>query len=39
MELLPPHDDHPFDFIFLSEIRVAERPQGKVSHVYINYWM
>ena len=34
MELLPPHDDHPQDYIFLSEIRVAERLQG--SHVYIN---
>ena len=33
MELLPPHDEHPQDFIFLSEIRVAERLQG--SHVYI----
>ena len=28
MELLPPHDEHPFDYIFLSEIRVAERLQG-----------
>ena len=28
MELLPPHDEHPQDFIFLSEIRVAERLQG-----------
>ena len=33
MELLPPHDEHPQDYIFLSEIRVAERLQG--SHVYI----
>ena len=30
MELLPPHDDHPQDYIFLSEIRVAERLQGMV---------
>ena len=33
MELLPPNDEHPRDYIFLSEIRVAERLQG--SHVYI----
>ena len=33
MELLPPHDEHLQDFIFLSEIRVAERLQG--SHVHI----
>ena len=33
MELLPPHDEHPQDYIFLSEIRVAERLQG--SDVYI----
>ena len=32
MELLPPHDEHPQDFIFLSEIRIAERLQG--SQVY-----
>ena len=28
MELLPPRDRHPQDYIFLSEIRVAERLQG-----------
>ena len=33
MELLPPHDEHPQNYIFLSEIRVAERLQG--SDVYI----
>ena len=33
IELLPPHDEHPQDYIFLSEIRVAERLQG--SDVYI----
>ena len=33
MELLPPHDEHLQDYIFLSEIRVAERLQG--SDVYI----
>ena len=33
MELLPPHDKHLQDYIFLSEIRVAERLQG--SDVYI----
>ena len=27
MGLLPPHDEHPQDYIFLSEIRVAERLQ------------
>ena len=37
MELLPPHDEHPWDFIFLSEIRVAERLQGINS--YTHYWM
>ena len=34
MELLPPHNENPQDYIFLSEIRVAERLQG--SDVYIN---
>ena len=33
MELLPPHDEHLQDYIFLSEIRVAEKLQG--SHVCI----
>ena len=33
MELLPPNNEHPRDYIFLSEIRVAERLQG--SDVYI----
>ena len=37
MELLPPHNDHPQDYIFLSEIRVAERLQG--NQVAIHYWM
>ena len=32
MELLPPNNEHPRDYIFLSEIRVAERLQG--SDVY-----
>ena len=36
MELLPPHDDHRQDYIFLSEIRVAERLQGMVISMYIN---
>ena len=33
MELLPPHNEDPRNYIFLSEIRVAERLQG--SDVYI----
>ena len=33
MELLPPHNDHPQDYIFLSEIRVAERLQGIHIHI------
>ena len=37
MELLPPNNEHPQDYIFLSEIRVAERLQG--SDVYIIAWM
>ena len=37
MELLPPHDEHDNDHIFLSEIRVAERLQG--NQVAIHYWM
>ena len=39
MELLPPHDVHDYDYIFLSEIRVAERLQSIASPVAIYYWM
>ena len=35
MELLPPHDEHPQDYIFLSEIRVAERLQGRLLNVAV----
>ena len=35
MELLPPHDEHPQDYIFLSEIRVAERLQGTLLNVAV----
>ena len=35
MELLPPHDEHPQDYIFLSEIRVAERRQGTLLAVAV----
>ena len=35
MELLPPHNRHPQDYIFLSEIRVAERLQGTLLNVAV----
>ena len=35
MELLPPHNGHPQDHIFLSEIRVAERLQGTLLNVAV----